>query len=379
MRITVLASNVSENALGRALLLAEVLARDFEVQLLGTRFGDGVWAPARPSRIEVESLAGRYLPGYAATIGRLVRAIRGDVVYAVKPLLPSLGVALLRRRLRGTPVVVDIDDDELAFRPRGTLARPRGLVASLAHPNGRAAAAWALRRVREADGVTVATEVLRARHGGALVPHARDTDRVLPRPDLRERARERLGAGERRLIVFVGTPRPHKGIEETADAARRSRARPAFAVVGADPSDPYVGDLAARYPELILHPPTSLEDGAFLLQGADAVVIAQRDEPAGAAQLPAKLIDAMALAKPVLATAVSDIPAILGDGRGWVVPAGDADALTAALDALLADPEEAARRGAGARAWCVANASHASAAVTLRAVFDPLLRPGRAR
>jgi glycosyltransferase involved in cell wall biosynthesis len=41
---------------------------------------------------------------------------------------------------------------------------------------------------------------------------------------------------------------------------------------------------------------------------------------------------------------------VVEDGRtGWLVPAGDASALSSALEALAADPEEAWRRGREAR------------------------------
>jgi glycosyltransferase involved in cell wall biosynthesis len=47
---------------------------------------------------------------------------------------------------------------------------------------------------------------------------------------------------------------------------------------------------------------------------------------------------------------VGDVPSIVLDGKtGVLVPAGDVDALTAAIAGLLRDPERRARLGAAAR------------------------------
>lgn len=374
MRITVVCPDVTKNGLGRAILLAEVLAMDHEVEIVGTRFGGEVWGPARNCAIPIWSVRGGYWPGYAASAARLLRRIRGDVVYAVKPLFASLGIALLYRRMHGLPLVLDVDDDELSFRPPPSLRRPRSLVSAAGHPNSRPWAAAAVRRAGSADAVTTASRGLQRLFGGELVPHVRDTDRMVPRPELAAAAREAMGVAGRRVVMFMGTPRRHKGLEDVAEAVARTRSEAVFVVAGAEAGDPYVGELRARYPHVVFHPPTTLEEGAFLLQGADVAVVPQREDPVSRMQLPAKLIDAMALAKPVVATAVADMPEILAEGRGHVVPPGDADAIAAALDDLAARPDEARAMGARAREWCVENASYHSARVTLRRVMDAAVR-----
>jgi glycosyltransferase involved in cell wall biosynthesis len=269
----------------------------------------------------------------------------------------------------GTPVVLDIDDDELAFRPRGTLRQPRLAAANLGHPNGRFWAKRMMARVPSADLVTVASWGLQKRFRGIFVPHAKDTDRLRPRPELRGPARDRLGVGAARVVMFMGTPRAHKGLEDVAAAMPRLRNRAVFIVVGADPDDRYVQQLRRRFPDIVLHPPYALEDVPLLLQAADAVVVPQRLLEQSVVQVPGKLLEAMAMAKPIVSTAVSDIPKILADGRGHVVAPGDGQAIAAALDRIFDFPAEAERMGALARRWCVENASYNSAQLTLREVF----------
>lgn len=63
--------------------------------------------------------------------------------------------------------------------------------------------------------------------------------------------------------------------------------------------------------------------------------------PSFAEGLPVVLMEAMALRRPVLTTYVAGIPELVIDGEnGWLVPAGDLDALTMAMERFLTLPEE---------------------------------------
>jgi glycosyltransferase involved in cell wall biosynthesis len=82
-----------------------------------------------------------------------------------------------------------------------------------------------------------------------------------------------------------------------------------------------------------------------LLPGMDVFVLSSREEG-----IPNALLEAMAAGRPSVATAVGGTPEVLDDGEtGWLVPAGDPEALARALGEALGDPREAARRGAAAR------------------------------
>ena len=59
------------------------------------------------------------------------------------------------------------------------------------------------------------------------------------------------------------------------------------------------------------------------------------------------LLEAMLASLPIVATRVSAVPEVVVDGEtGLLVGEGDVEALAAALDELLADPERARRLGA---------------------------------
>lgn len=90
-----------------------------------------------------------------------------------------------------------------------------------------------------------------------------------------------------------------------------------------------------------------------LLPAFDVFVLSSREEG-----IPNALLEAMAAARPCVATRVGGNAEVLEDGRtGWLVPAQDPAALAGALGSALADPAEAARRGAAARAATIAERS----------------------
>ena len=57
--------------------------------------------------------------------------------------------------------------------------------------------------------------------------------------------------------------------------------------------------------------------------------------------LPVVMMEAMALARPVVATFVGGVPELVTQDRGWLVPAGDSDALEVALESALSHSTEA--------------------------------------
>ncbi len=69
--------------------------------------------------------------------------------------------------------------------------------------------------------------------------------------------------------------------------------------------------------------------------------------PSFAEGLPVAIMEALALGRPVVSTYIAGIPELVDAGCGWVVPAGDVDALTEALaDCLGAGPERLNAMGA---------------------------------
>ena len=92
---------------------------------------------------------------------------------------------------------------------------------------------------------------------------------------------------------------------------------------------------------------------------------------------PLALLEGMALARPIVASAVGGIPEMLEDGvSGLLVPPDDAPALAAAIVTLLADSARRARMGAAARERLLTRFSLAGFAAGMFAAFDDAVAAG---
>jgi glycosyltransferase involved in cell wall biosynthesis len=380
LRVTIVAADVSQNGVSRAYTLARLAARHFDVHVIGTNFGAGLWEPLRGC-VEIDFVGGGRWPGYAFSMDALRRRCRGDVVVAVKPLVASFGVALLHRRRHGIPIVLDIDDDELSFRPRPPVWNPLRLGSSLTRPHGYFATRAIAAAIPKADAITVASAGLRRRYGGTLIPHTKDLARMVPGPELAAAMRRRLDLpADRHVIMFAGTPRAPKGVEDAAAAVTLMRRRAVLVVVGVEDDGGYTRQFARRHPSVLMRPGMHIDDAHLPLYAADIVVVPQRDEPQTMVQVPAKIVEAMGLGKAIVGTAVSDLPEYLAEGRGWIVPPSDPAALARAFDAILDDPGGAAAAGERAREWALRNVSDAAVHERLADVIERVsaARGGRA-
>ena len=93
--------------------------------------------------------------------------------------------------------------------------------------------------------------------------------------------------------------------------------------------------------------------------------------PSFAEGLPVVLMEAMAVRRPVISTYVAGIPELVNPGQhGWLVPAGDVDALTGTIRACLgATPELLGRMGQAAHERVLAQYDVDKEAGKLAALF----------
>jgi glycosyltransferase involved in cell wall biosynthesis len=371
MKISVVAFDLSDNATGRADLLARLLAERYDVEVVGPQFGAAPWGPVQAGPIAQRAVrVGRY-PGFLARVGALLDLVDGDLIVASKARPTSYGLALLARRRRRRPLVLDLDDWEVGFYRRARLGGRVGRALNLGDPNGYTWTWLTERLVSRADAVTVASRFLQRRFGGVLVPHARDTDAWDPKRFDRDAARAALGVTGRQVVMFLGTPRGHKGVDDLVAAVGRLADSVLLMLVGVSAARSGAARWAAA-PRVRVLDEVPFADVPRYLVAADVVAVPQRATPDTLGQVPAKLFDAMALARPIVSTAVSMIPEVL-EGCGVVIAPGDVDALAAAIGRLLADPGRARALGERARARCVERYSFAAARRALFPVIEGVL------
>ena len=386
MKISILTPDLSSNCLGRAYLLAKILQRHYEVEIVGPIFGDGIWEPLAKSTIPYKLVPGNVLPLFALQIPTLLKKITGDVIYVSKPLFPSYDIGLVKKWISKRPLVLDIDDWEVGFSLYGRekrkslncLSKARSHLGAikgfLLHPES---SYWSLilneRLIRFADQVTVSNTFLRERFGGTIVWHARDTKRFDPDKFDKEAMREKYGIDESaRVVIFSGTLRPYKGIEDLVTALKEIP-EVILVIVGINESE-YCRELISRARSELgservrtfgLQPFSKIPQ---FLAMSDIVVIPQRKSYATVGQMPAKVFDAMAMAKPIIATKVSDLPEILS-GCSWIIEPEQPDELAGAIRYVLNHPEEAKEMGWKARQKCIEKYSYDAMEEVLLGLF----------
>jgi len=357
-----------------------MLSRRYRVELIGfqfPRYGNRVWQPLRRERLRPAIVPGRSFPEFQQTLVELVPRIDADLVIACKARLPALQLGLMIKAARGRPLLVDVDDYELSFfANREPLPDIADVAAeSLVEPHEEAWTRHVETLLPFADGLLVSNAALRARFGGTVVPHARDETRFDPGLFDRSTARRRLALGPRhRLVLFVGTPRPHKGVMQVLEAIREcGNPDYRFAVVGTPPDGAFAERLLrARGDVLRMMREQPFSKLPRLLAGADLVCLMQDPtSDISRYQLPAKVVDAVAMGVPVLATPTAPLEPLIAAG---VVEAADATNLAGRIDKWLrASQAERAQHAEVARRWFLANASYEAVLPTLAEVIDAAL------
>jgi glycosyltransferase involved in cell wall biosynthesis len=339
--VTVLSPTMTGNGLFRTQTITRLLRGRFRVQLIGFDESSATYAPlATDSSVVAER---RYyssnIAGWFNEVRRLAPAIKGSVIVCVKPLLGSAGAGLLLGRRLRLPVIMDIDDWERGFLYSSHYweMRHRGL--------GWAWSTHSPLYTRLLDGltyrasaVTVSNSFLQAVFGGHWIPHLRD--------DFRAASSAHPEPG-RKVVLFAGKPRIHKGLGTLIDAWRHvNRSDAILRLIVPDVSDPEL--LAAGVSGLAnveLIGPIAFDRVPDALAAASIVVIPQDNSRGSVGQLPAKLLDSMSAGKPVITTDVGDASRWLAGGAGVVVTPGSAVALARAIDDTLDHPERWERMG----------------------------------
>lgn len=316
------------------LLLAEGLARRGHRQRIATPPDGPLARAAAAAGIPVVPFAAAHdldLPALFR-LRRALARLAPDLVAAHDPHALALA-ALAARLLRSRPAVVAHRRVDFPLRGHALsrLKWARG-------PDRTVAVSRRVRDVLVAGGAPPGRIV--------VVPDA--VDPAAPEPaDLRALAGAPAGAP---LVLTFAALVERKGHPEILDAAARLAPREPAArwVVCGD--GPLLGSVRAAVARRgLVSPlvyPGFVPGARALLAGADAFVLASREEALGSS-----LLEAMAAGVPVVATAAGGVPEVVEDGRtGLLVPPGDAAALAAAVDRLLDDRALAARLAAAARA-----------------------------
>jgi glycosyltransferase involved in cell wall biosynthesis len=346
LTVAVIAWDVGHNPLGRAYMLAEALSRYFHVILLGpsfSRYNDRVWEPLKNSEIEVLQLPGKDFPEFLTVVEKACARIEADIIVACKSRLPSIQLGLMMKQFKNRPLFIDVDDDELSFfqqKMRLSLNDITDLnqFKDISIPFEETWTRFAESLLPYADGIMVSNHALGKKFGGMVIPHARDASRFDPVLYDKNRRRRELGMDlNDKIVLFLGTPREHKGVTEVLSAIQAC-GNPGYklCVMGTPPEKYYEDKIRQMGGDtLIMLPDQPFEKLAENLMIADLVCLIQKpDSDISKFQLPAKVIDALAMGIPVLATATAPLEPLIKDG---VVEPVDENGLARSIDRMLSD------------------------------------------
>lgn len=169
---------------------------------------------------------------------------------------------------------------------------------------------------------------------------------------LRARFRTTFPA-DRAVVLFVGYVSPLRGVDTLIEAGRRARERGLpveVHLVGhlKEADRPWLESAVSAWPGLVTyHGTLPSEETLARMAGCSVGVL---PFPARREMLPVQAVtgtEYLSLGKPLVATDLPGARALVADGvNGWLVPAGDADAMAGAVARFARDPALAARMGA---------------------------------
>ena len=328
IKVTVIAWNLTHNALGRTYLLADVLRQDYDVELIGAKFsrlGDEVWEPLRDcSRVTIKAFPGHNFPEHFNRMGDIAKQIDGDVIYVSKPRLPSLELAILAKLYQNRPIVLDVDDYELGwFKNREPLTLEA--VKTQRHkrdfncPYHETWSRYSESLIPLFERVTVSNEELRRKFGGMILPHIRDEHDFDPDLYSRNEIRAELGFTPKdKVVLFIGTPRVHKGLAQITNALRKSNRPDYKLLIVGSPVDAesrrFYADADPKHVKII---PNNISFGdmpGYLRVGDLICLLQDVNGITSKFQMPAKVTDGLSMGIPMLGTNVPPLVNLANDG-----------------------------------------------------------------
>jgi glycosyltransferase involved in cell wall biosynthesis len=210
-----------------------------------------------------------------------------------------------------------------------------------------------------------------------VLPNAVDIHRFAPHPNLRAETRASLKLTTEPLLVFVGSFYQWHDIVTLLNSfvlVLKSNSQTRLVLVGdgteREKMMQYAKDLGVDHAVQFTGHVTHAEVSRF----ANVADIAVVPVPAMKQTMwlsPMKLFEYMASGKAVVASAMGQIVNVVHDNEnGLLVPAGDVDAMTDAINRLIVDPDLRARLGQQARETAVKNHSWEQYLSQLEILFE---------
>ncbi len=319
-----------------------------------------LWVPAQPSGLKrmlhLLSFALSSLPVMLSQV-----SWAPQIVFTVEPAFFCAPGTLLTAALSGSPAWLHVQDFEIDAAFDLGLLPPGGPI----HDFALAFERFFTRRFDRVSSISP-NMVQRALTKGVspdrvlLFPNWVDTEAIRPlaRTSVPNSLRASLGIQDDQVVLlYSGNMGNKQGLEMLAPLAARflpdHRAR--FIFCGDGAFRPQLEEMVRGMANVSLLPLQPMDRLNNLLNAADIHLLPQKADAADLV-MPSKLTGMLASGRPVIATASPGTQvATAVAGHGIAVPAGDFDALCAAVDRLLNDADLRRTFGEAAREFAVAH------------------------
>ncbi|MEQ8927956.1 MAG: glycosyltransferase, partial [Fulvivirga sp.] len=354
--ITILSWDVCRNHFSKAYNIAEAICGSYNVQLLGFRFfEEEIFQPYKDETppFELKIIEGSDFPGFHSAMSEALLNIKGDIVYAVKPRLSSLGLALLANHNFNKKVVLEFNDLEtVVANPQKDKLNSAFDVNQLDLNSEELKSPYSLlwSNILEEFGqrmpVTTTHNKNLDRFFGSnsfYLRNLKDESYYDPLKYDRDEIRHSLGySTSDRIILFGGLLRKHKGIFELIellDKLNDERYKLLFVGSRETPDQRKLKESFGDKVQIL--PPQDRNYMAAINYASDLVVLWLDPEiPASHYQMPYKFTDAIAMKVPVIANDISDLGDLARQGYVKEVPHHDYDALVKGIKQIFDHPKK---------------------------------------
>lgn len=353
-KVLTISWDTRHNCLGRAYILHELARRVYgHATLFGfsfDHFGNRIWEPLAEKENEMIILKG---PESAEELFSVcdaqAKCFDVDLVIVSKPRLPSLLLGCLIKQKHNCPMIIDIDDHEMGFvndreaRTFQGMSNLQMILEAKARMNEKPFSGfWTTfshKLIAQADEILTSNTALQDLYGGLVIPHVRpsvDSGLAQEKEPIKV-----LNFGSSKIIMFLGTPRKHKGVIELARATKNLEDPNTLLV--------FIGSFKEKWLEEAVRKesPTNsqfIQDVPFAsiadYLGQATIVVLLQDTKSSISkfQLPAKAIDALRQSIQIIATRTTPLTMLADMGFKGIRFIDDISDLEAAIKLSLAQP-----------------------------------------
>ena len=373
MKVSLFVHELSSNPIVRAYPIAKAIELlGHEVEVLGLTYNtDQVYEPYK-DEYEYKTIRSFYdIRWVIINSIKLAKMATGDVVYAFKPVWDSYFPALLysgfgiKKRL-----ILDAEDNELwdAYNGNGWKDLKKNkffpvnpVYNKILHP-----LTFFVKRK------SVVCKNLQKRYGGKIILHGPKNDKF--NPELyasTKKLRSNFNLPENvPLVLFAGTSVYYNGLDSIVKALLSEKAWDWHLILVGNPKNEGFRDAKTKLQErchlLGFIPNNKMPE---IIKMCDVSPIIQTPIPSTEYQIPAKMLESMAMGKGIITTNVSDMQNIIGNKNGWIIPHNNTETFSNLLNFLQKNPEELTLRGINARKYFLKNASIERIAERIRPFF----------